>query len=190
MTAYSRIEDIPLFKYGLIMADPPWRFDHWGDGTDRGPDYQTMTLPEIIDLPVRNLLAPDAYLVLWCHPSFPPSQWETVLKAWGCNFVTTGFWVKTQKADPTKPKMGLGRVLRDCGEPFIIGSVGEPGVRNKGLRGVLMAPRRENSRKPEVAYQLCEDLAPRGAWLLDLFSRQERPGWDCFGNETDHYEAA
>lgn len=29
MTAYRSIEEVPLFRYGLIMADPPWSFDNY-----------------------------------------------------------------------------------------------------------------------------------------------------------------
>lgn len=190
MTAYNRIEDVPLFRYGLVMADPPWEFDHWGEPNERsaGGHYQTMPMDEIMALPVDQLLAPHAFVWLWITPSLAHHA-DRIMEAWKIKPVTMGFWVKVQKGDPAKPKMGLGHVLRECGEPYYIGKVGNPQIHDRGIPSVIMERKREHSRKPEGGYTNAERLAPRGAWLLDLFSRQERPGWDRMGNQHDKFEA-
>jgi N6-adenosine-specific RNA methylase IME4 len=189
MTAYNRFEDIPLYRFGLIMADPPWSFQNWGDPSARAAEthYGTMSLEDIRALPVERIAAPDAWLWLWATGANLRLALG-VLDAWGFTYVTSGHWTKTQKANPARPRMGLGHVLRDCGEPYLIGRIGSPKVEDKGIPSVIMAPRREHSRKPEEAYSNAERLAPEGSWMLDMFSRQGRPGWDSFGNETGKFE--
>lgn len=39
------------------------------------------------------------------------------------------------------------------------------------------------------AYSLIEALLP-DAQRADVFSRQRRPGWDAWGNQTDKFEVA
>lgn len=189
MTAYSKISDVPLFRYGFVMADPPWAHERWSDkGSERAPDqhYDTMTLSEIKSLPVGDLCGPHSLIWLWVPGCFV-NVGEDVLNAWGAEFVTMGFWVKTQVHAPHLPKIGTGYVLRECGEPFLIGKIGKPWVNDRGIPSVIMEPRREHSRKPEQGYALAERMAPRGYDKLDLFSRQERQGWDCMGDEHDKF---
>lgn len=189
MTAYSRIEDVPLYRYGLIMCDPPWRFDHWGEPNERSADghYSTMDVEALKSLPVEPLAAPDCWLWLWATGAMLPQAID-VLRAWRFTYVTAGWWTKTQKKDPGKVRIGLGHTLRDAGEPFLIGRIGSPKVFDHGIPSTILAPRREHSRKPEIAYSHAERLAHPDAWRLDLFSRQERYGWDCLGDECDKFE--
>lgn len=54
-------------KYQTIYADPPW-WETGGGKIKRGADrhYQLMKTPEIIALPVPELIAPDGcHLYLW-----------------------------------------------------------------------------------------------------------------------------
>ena len=43
---------------------------------------------------------------------------------------------------------------------------------------------RRHSQKPECAYRMLEDMFS-GTDKIELFARQQRPGWDCWGNEAD-----
>jgi hypothetical protein len=49
---------LPDKRYGLILADPPWRFEPYSrsSGMDRAADnhYPTMTLDEICAMDVGN----------------------------------------------------------------------------------------------------------------------------------------
>ena len=42
----------------------------------------------------------------------------------------------------------------------------------------------KSSKKPEISYQIIERLYPN-AKKIEMFSRQRRPGWDCWGNEVE-----
>ena len=171
--------------YGLIMADPPWRFETWsakGEGRSPQAHYRTMTLPQIERLPVWELAQPDCLLWLWaCAPLLP--QALEVMARWGFRFVTMGGWAKRTVHD--KAAFGTGYVLRSSMEPFLIGKRGEPRT-TRTVRNLISAPLREHSRKPEEGFAAAERLMPRAS-RLELFSRSDRPGWDAFGDEAGKY---
>lgn len=52
-----------------------------------------------------------------------------------------------------------------------------------GFTDVIREGSRKHSQKPEAAYEMIEAMFPE-AKRLELFARQERAGWDCFGNEV------
>nr|DAP55900.1 MAG TPA: N6 adenosine methyltransferase subunit [Caudoviricetes sp.] len=41
----------------------------------------------------------------------------------------------------------------------------------------------KHSKKPEIAYEIIESLYPQ-VNRLELYARNERDGWDCWGNEV------
>jgi N6-adenosine-specific RNA methylase IME4 len=51
---------------------------------------------------------------------------------------------------------------------------------------LLVAPRREHSRKPDEQYERIERLV--GGPYLEMFARQSRPGWSSWGNETAKFD--
>jgi N6-adenosine-specific RNA methylase IME4 len=48
---------------------------------------------------------------------------------------------------------------------------------------VIQAPRREHSRKPDKAYELIERMYPQLP-RIELFARNAREGWACWGNQA------
>lgn len=188
MTAYSNFTDIPMFRYGLIMADPPWSYKNWsaaGEHKNASAQYDCMELDAIKSIPVGHLAAPDCVLWLWATNPLLNQAFE-LIDAWGFKFKTAGHWSKKTKNG--KLAFGTGYILRCAGEPFLIGVNGSPKT-SRTVRSVIEGPLREHSRKPDEAFaaaeQLCGDV-PR----LELFSRQERPGWDVFGDETEKFKAS
>jgi N6-adenosine-specific RNA methylase IME4 len=174
------------------MADPNWRFETWSDnGRGRkSPDhhYRTDTVAEIKKWPVLSLAHRNCVLWLWgTHPMI--DQQIDVCRTWGFRFVTTGVWVK--RTVNKKLAFGTGYRLRSSSEPFIIGVVGFP-MTTKSVRTVIEGPLREHSRKPDEAYAAAEKLLPRTMWgearRADLFSRQTRPGWVKWGNESTKFD--
>jgi N6-adenosine-specific RNA methylase IME4 len=180
---YSSFEDIPRLHYGLIMADPPWSFAlRSAKGQAKSPQahYRCMSADWIKALPVSHLAAPDCLLFLWATNPLLPLAFE-VMGAWGFTFKTAGHWSKKTKHG--KQAFGTGYILRCAGEPFIIGTIGNPKV-SRRVRSVIEGPLREHSRKPDEAFAAAEELCgdvPR----LELFSRQPREGWDTFGDEAE-----
>lgn len=187
MNVYTHTDQIPLFRYGLIMIDPPWQFDNWskaGEGKNAAAQYDCWTLDRVKALRVGEWAAPDCLLWLWaCNPLLPEAF--EVLRAWGFTFKTAGHWSK--KTVNGKQHFGTGYILRSAGEPFLIGTIGKPKTA-LNVRSVIEGVAREHSRKPEEAFAAAERLCG-DVLRLDVFSRQERPGWDSFGNEVDKFEA-
>lgn len=179
-------EGLDMFAYGLIMADPPWDFRTYSQaGQKKGPalHYDVMSIDDIKALPVGHLAAPDSLLWLWATHPMLPLQLE-VVKAWGFRFVTSGVWVKRTKNGLLN--FGTGYRLRCASEPFLIATNGNPKTA-RNIRTVIEGPIREHSRKPDEAFAAAEALVP-GVRRLELFSRQSRSGWDCWGNEAGKFD--
>lgn len=180
----------PSGGFDLIMADPPWHYEMRSEkGEAKSPQahYQTMPLAEIKAMPVEMLAARDCLLWLWAVGPMLPQAIE-VMAAWGFTFKTQGQWAKMTKTG--KQHFGTGYILRNAGEPFLIGTRGAPKT-SKSVRSVVLGPVREHSRKPDEAFAAAEALMP-DAKRLELFSRQRHSGWKVFGLESGkfHDEAA
>jgi len=193
---YTDFSKIPLFGYNMIMADPPWEFKLRSDkGEDKSPQaqYNCMPLDEICSMNVADLAAGNCLLWLWVtNPMI--DQGLDVLRAWGFQFKTAGTWVKMSKSwtadgwkDGKEPKLnfGTGYILRSANEPFLIGTMGDNDT-SKSVRSAIRGAVREHSRKPDEAYREAERLLP-SAYRLDMFSREERQGWDSFGFEAGKF---
>ena len=177
--------DLAPRAYGLVMIDPPWRFELYserGEEKSAQAQYRCMSLDDIAALPVRDLAARDCLLWLWATAPMLPDQ-LAVMAGWGVRYVTSGAWVKTTVTG--KLAFGTGYVLRSAHEPFLIGALGEPDT-TRAVRSVVMAQAREHSRKPDAAYAAAEQLVPR-VRRADVFSRQRRAGWDAFGDEIGKF---
>lgn len=181
--------------YGAILADPPWPFATWshkGQGRSGEAHYRTMTHADIEAMPVRDLAAPDAVLFLWVVQTQIPQAVELV-KAWGFTLKSVSFaWMKGDGL-PLFPEdivnqMGMGKWTRAEFEQCWLGTCGSPKRLNADVRQVLVEKRREHSRKPDGIHERIERLV--AGPYVELFSRQRRPGWDCWGNETEKFAEA
>lgn len=178
----------PFGGFDLIMVDPPWSFDNWstaGEAKNAKAHYSCTGLDWIKALPVSALAAEDCLLWLWATNPMLPQAIET-MSAWGFAYKTAGHWSK-RNPDTGKLAFGTGYILRCAGEPFLIGTRGKP-VTTRSTRSVIEARAREHSRKPDEAFAAAEALMP-AARRIELFSRQSRPGWTVWGNETGKFES-
>jgi N6-adenosine-specific RNA methylase IME4 len=197
--------------YGAILADPPWHFHAWVDtarggtnhsgsrlpnggknyGSSRAPTYQTLEESEISALSVAELAAPDCVLFLWaCWPTI--QQAFRIIESWGFTFKTCAFcWIKADATqlelfqDDIEPDMLLGYWTRSNSEICLLATRGQPKRTAADVRQAIIAPRREHSRKPDGIHERIERLV--AGPYLELFARQRRPGWDCWGNEVDKF---
>ncbi len=181
--------DFPKGKYCAILADPPWHYEVWSEDTGAGRSaslhYPTMSREEILALPVADVVADDCCLFLWVTwPCLLDGL--AVIEAWGFEYKTLGFdWVKTN-ANNSGLAWGMGYYTRANPEPCLIATRGTPRRLNADVHSVIVAPRREHSRKPDEVHDRIERLMP-GPYL-ELFGRQERPGWAVWGNEVGKFE--
>lgn len=187
-------------NYGLILADPPWNFETYSEaGQGRGPKYDTMSIDEIFDLRVADLALDDCLLALWVTDPFLEIGLEA-LSAWGFKFITVGFyWVKTVALTVAIGRLGAGEIgiddlfpigtgywTRANPEICLFAKRGSPGRIDASIPKLIVSERREHSRKPDVLHSKLERLAP-GPYC-ELFARRHVPGWDVWGNQTDHFD--
>ena len=83
--------------------------------------------------------------------------------------------------------MGIGKWTRAEFEQCWLGTRGNPKRLNADVRQAIISPRREHSRKPAEIHDRIERLV--AGPYLELFAREERPGWTVWGNETDKFSA-
>lgn len=174
-------------SFRAILADPPWNFElRSAAGEKKAPQahYACMDLAAIKALPVGHLAGGDCLLVMWATAPMLPQAIET-MAAWGFRYVTAGAWAKQSKTGK-KWAFGTGYVLRSAAEIYLVGSNGVPPYGAKNIRNLIVAPVREHSRKPDEMHQQIEAMMPGGPYV-ELFGRQQRLGWDIWGNETTKF---
>lgn len=186
MIAPWPFEGLTPFKYGAILADPPWAYDMRSEkGHAKSPEahYDTMPPDAIKDLPVGQLAAPDCLLFMWSTWPHLPLAME-VIGAWGFSYKTGGAWVK--RTPSGKPVFGTGYLFRSATEPFLIGTIGNPAIRSRSVRNLIDAVRREHSRKPPEAREIVDRLLP-DVWACELFAREPWAERDVWGNQTGRF---
>lgn len=182
---------LPRRHFGVIGIDPPWHFKSGVNRRHALAHYPTMTMPAIRALPVQDLAAADCALFLWTSAPFL-DQSISVMKGWGFRYTSIAFtWLKLQKRHrdalflDKDVFIALGHTSRKSTEICLLGKRGKPNRLSKAIHEVIIAARREHSRKPEAFYDRAVALYPGPA--IDVFSRQARPGWHQFGNEAEKF---
>lgn len=175
-------------NYKVVLVDPPWRFNVWGkDGHGKSAErhYDTMSLDDICALPVAQIAAPDCAMFMWATwPTIFSA--ERVIKAWGFKYSGLAWeWLKYNPATE-KFAFGGGYGTRKNVEPCLLARRGSPKILNRSVRDFMFAERREHSRKPDEQYERIETMF--AGPYIELFARQQRPGWDSWGNETTRFD--
>lgn len=171
--------------FSTIYADPPWRFQNrtgkMAPEHQRLLRYPTMTLEEILELPVNRLAASEAHLYLWI-PNALIAEGLEVMKRWGFTYKTNLVWYKIRK-DGGPDGRGVGFYFRNVTELILFGVRGSMRTLQPGRTQVNLVPKRkrEHSRKPDEIYNLIEECSPGPH--LELFARHPRKGWAQWGNE-------
>jgi len=171
--------------FSTVYADPPWRFHNrtgkMAPEHQRLLRYPTLTLEEILALPVNQLAASQAHLYLWV-PNALIAEGLEVMRRWGFTYKTNLVWYKVRK-DGGPDGRGVGFYFRNVTELILFGVRGKMRTLESGRRQVnlLCSRKREHSRKPDEIYDLIEQCSP-GPYL-ELFARHPRRGWTQWGNE-------
>lgn len=174
-------------RFSCIYADPPWQYKVYskkGQGRSAENHYHTMSKEDIFNLPVESIAEKDCILFLWVTFPCLHEGLET-MKRWGFTYKTLGFcWVKRCRKQTHKWFWGLGFWTRANPEICMIATRGNPKRISKGVHSVIDTPIEEHSKKPDIVRQKIVELIGDVS-RIELFAREEYPGWMCLGNEID-----
>jgi len=161
--------------YDIIMADPPWQYDHQ-EAENRAIENQYPTADLSTICSHGAVSKKDAILFLWATA---PKLTEalTVMQTWGFTYKTCAVW--------DKEIIGMGYWFRGQHELLLVGVKGNPGATPEPARcsSVFREKRGKHSRKPESVFQWIEQAFP-GKSKLEMYCREPRAGWDAWGNEV------
>jgi N6-adenosine-specific RNA methylase IME4 len=168
---------LPDGKYRIVYADPPWNYGDKRDGRTTGAEdhYPTMTIEQLCRMPIKEMTEDNAVLFLWVTSPILNECFE-VIGAWGFDYKTSFVW------DKVKHNMGHYNSVRH--EFLLICTKGScvPDVL-KLHDSVITEERTEHSKKPDIFRSIIDELYTYGS-RIELFAREENPGWDKWGNEV------
>lgn len=204
--------DLPSGPFRTVVADPPWNYSkkmsgggtsgyspvHHSRGGNRGAanHYGTLTLEQLWELPVEEVVADEAHLYMWTTGAFLVEAHELAIK-WGFQPKGVIPWLKVKKNAVrhieasggdlhAALRMGMGRYLRWCSEYVLFGVKGKlPTLRNDVI-GAFFAEPRTHSEKPDRFYEIVKAASPGPR--LELFARTARDGFDSWGDELGSWK--
>lgn len=174
-------------KYEILYSDPPWNRQKGGlrkcrPNQGRKLDYETLSVSEIMDIHRQafSLMETRHNVFLWTIDKY---LWdaEQMMDEAGYLLHARMIWDKENGVAPAF-------TVRYSHEYLLwFYPKGKMLMPDKAQRGVFTTVFRErakkHSQKPEFAYDMLEKMFPNSR-KLELFARNQRLGWDCWGNEV------
>jgi N6-adenosine-specific RNA methylase IME4 len=164
---------LPEGKYFVLYADPPWQYDNSGFDESAAQQYPTLPIDKICALPIQKLIDEKAVLFLWVTNPFLKDG-IAVCDSWGFDYKTNFVWIKNKG-----PSMGWFNQSRH--ELLFIATKGEGVHPTEKMISWFEAEVTRHSKKPEKVYEMIE--AMYGGPYIELFARNDRTGWERWGNE-------
>ena len=199
-------------KFATVVVDPPWpikfgngktkaelfderrvlkaggKISHLGTQANIAAlEYPTMTVKEIGELSIGEVLDEDSLLFVWTTQSMLPHTFN-LIQQWGTRYCYTMTWHKPWGVKPFDRPMYNSEFI-------IVGLKGSPQYTTEKmfLTCNTWPNPRQNSVKPEGFYDLLRRVTP-GPWL-DVFGRRRIAGFESWGDEApegpalpDHYQ--
>lgn len=174
-------------KYRIVYTDPPWKQTR-GNRRKCRPnqgkelDYQTLSMEEIkgIHKQAITLCQEKHNIFMWAIDKYL-HETEQMMKELGYELHARMIWDKENGIAPAFTVRfsheyllwfyRKGKILMPCEE-----------MRGK-YTTVLREQSAKHSKKPLRAYEMIENMFPN-CRKLEMFARNERDSWDCWGNEV------
>jgi N6-adenosine-specific RNA methylase IME4 len=185
---------LPEGKWDVIVADPPWSYtgaqDKWGAAAKF---YDTMSDVELRELAVKDMMHKQSVLFMWATSPRMDAAID-LMRHWGLTYRGVSFvWVKTRQ-DGVTPIGAQGvrpTIVKPTVEFVLAGTVCKTGrplkLADEGVANVVLAPKREHSRKPDEVNRRIDRLYP-DASKIELFARSKWPNWDAWGNQVGLFD--
>jgi N6-adenosine-specific RNA methylase IME4 len=171
-------------KFKIIMADDPWEYNNKNTGgsfkSGANAKYNTLSLQELIDLPVKQIVDKNALLFLWVPtPLSNEIAKSGIVESWGFKEVVTKiYWIKTGS-------LGLGFNFRNQVEECWMCRRGTVKSFRTALPNVIMSKPGKHSEKPKELFEMIEPSIEKFKLYpcLEMFARKKRKNWMAIGNE-------
>ncbi len=174
--SYQKME-WPKGKFRVILADPPWSYEMKKPGHgDTDDHYDTLSIEQICQLPVRDLVDQECVLFLWVTVPLLEKVFA-VLDAWGFSYRTSFVWDKGGK--------NIGSYSFVNHEYLILATYGTKPLTPEGDKPdslMRMEKSRKHSEKPEEFRAMIDAMYPNGN-RIELFGRKKVEGWQVYGND-------
>ena len=172
-------------RYDIIYTDPPWQQTK-GNARKCRPnqgkalDYETMSLDGIFDIHKQavELCNKKHDVFVWTIDKYL-HQTEQMMSDLGYVLHARFIWDKTNGIAPAFTVRFSHEYLLWF---YKKGEMLMPDEKQRGkFTTVFREPATKHSKKPQCAYEMLEDLFPNST-RLEMFARNTRNGWDCWGN--------
>lgn len=173
-------------QYNLIYADPPWKQKRGGRKSVRPNssgcelDYPVISLDEIKQhlQTATNNTAENSILFLWTIDKYL-FEAQNIAEQLGYKLHARMIWNKVTGI----PAAFTVRFGHEYLLYMYKGKLLPVATEERGKIHTVFTERvKRHSQKPEIAYQIIERLYPN-AVRLEMYARNERNGWDSWGNE-------
>ncbi len=162
--------------YGVIYADPPWRYDNGGSKGGVDSEYGTMSDEDLMQMKIPA--AKNCVLYMWATAPRLDAAMK-LIEAWGFAYKIGAVW--------DKERLGIGYWFRGQHELLLVGVKGKvsPPTSDLRIRSVIRSRSTVHSRKPDYVRDQIAKWFP-DVPRLEMFARIKCPGWDAFGNQVEH----
>ncbi len=170
---------LPPGVFRTVIIDPPWPVQkierEVRPNQGRDLDYTTLSLEEIMALPVREKCDNNGcHVYLWVTHKYLPYGIE-LFKAWGIAYQCLLTWVKNVGITPFSWMYSTEHIL--------FGHIGSLPLLQKGLRLDFNAKVTRHSEKPDVFFDLVRKASP-GPRLI-WFGRKAHADFVNYGLEAE-----
>lgn len=174
-------------NYDILYIDPPWKQNKGGKKTVRPNssgtelDYPTCSLEDIkhhIETAVQHS-SENSVMFLWTIDKYL-FEAQQIAESLGYKLHARMIWNKVTG-------IPAAFTIR-FGHEYLLfmykGKLLPVAKEERGkIHSVFTEKVKRHSQKPEIAYEIIERLYPN-TQKLEMYARQERNGWDCWGNEV------
>lgn len=174
-------------KYNIIYADPPWKQSKGGkkkvreNSSGKPLDYQTESLEDIEKQLQQavSLTTDNSVLFLWTIDKYL-FEAQQIAERLGYKLHARMIWNKVTG-------IPAAFTIR-YGHEYLLymykGKLIPVDEKERGkIHSVFTEKVKKHSQKPQIAYEIIERLYPKTN-KLELYARNSRDGWDCWGNEA------
>ena len=174
-------------QYRVIYADPPWKQSKGGkkavrkNSSGKPLDYPVCSMEEIKEhlRQADSLTGDDAILFLWTIDKYL-FEAEEIAKSLGYKLHARMIWNKVNGI----PAAFTVRYGHEYLLYMYKGKLTPVAREERGkIHTVFTEKVKKHSQKPEEAYRIIERLYPHFN-KIELYARNERDGWDCWGDEV------